>query len=70
MKLTTTLWTLVQNRLPDSERALSDKIEAKTFGKLWRQNVAIALTRNEEQAVNAALDRVRAEKIAGGEHGA
>jgi hypothetical protein len=62
MKATVVEWTQIQNKTNDDAQgnALYDKIEHRTFGKRWQQEVAIALTKREQELVDEAKAKVEA----------
>lgn len=64
MKQTVQRWTKIQNALFEmgGQRWLWEKIEVKTWGKRWTQTVAIYLTKDEQAAVEAALEALRGEE--------
>lgn len=53
-------WTQIQNKTNDDAEgnALYDKIERRTFGKLWQQDVSIALNKREQELVDGAKAKV------------
>jgi hypothetical protein len=59
VKLTTTEWTNVQNAIYPDHPILDAKIEDRTFGKLWRQPVAIRLSKDEQRIVMDALAKTQ-----------
>lgn len=63
MKLTCQQWTDIQNRLPLDlfGDLLWHKLEAKTQGKLYSQNVAIRLGKDEQEVIDAALAEIAKE---------
>lgn len=64
MKMSVTDWTRIQNKTNDDAEgnALYDLIEHRTFGKQWRQEVAIRLDKRQQELVAEAQAKVDAAK--------